>query len=357
MPPGVTEEISGHGKLSRSAHYAPVAQRIEHPPPKRGAAGSIPAGRETSLLEGLAPLELPRTLARGGPAIPAPLAWLTRCRSFAPLINRGASAPRTPLHARSRGPCDPRSARVAHSLPLVRGKRRRGGKAPLELPNASLQVCETHTSSRPSLTLVGTCCARCESRSWPSGEVAPMKNASSGFTSRASLRAGCGIVLLLITVASGEWGSSQALSTPMLTSGEIVSIIGSDVDARGAISAVLTHAMAQRSKREFFLATQMSNEWLPSLPGVELVRLTDSEIAAHVANCGLYWVVNRIERSDNVVSLSLSQKCGGASLTYIVSFDERGWRLGPPATGKDRGGWVPGTGSGIAGPMSECPCL
>src|SRR6266508_3536563 len=24
---------------------APVAQRIEHPPPKRGAAGSIPAGR------------------------------------------------------------------------------------------------------------------------------------------------------------------------------------------------------------------------------------------------------------------------------------------------------------------------
>jgi hypothetical protein len=28
-------------------HTAPVAQRIEHPPPKRGAAGSIPAGRTT----------------------------------------------------------------------------------------------------------------------------------------------------------------------------------------------------------------------------------------------------------------------------------------------------------------------
>src|SRR5712671_3672887 len=31
--------------LRRSSGIAPVAQRIEHPPPKRGAAGSIPAGR------------------------------------------------------------------------------------------------------------------------------------------------------------------------------------------------------------------------------------------------------------------------------------------------------------------------
>ena len=36
------------------------------------------------------------------------------------LIFRGASPRRTPLHTRSRGPHDPRSARVAHSLALVR---------------------------------------------------------------------------------------------------------------------------------------------------------------------------------------------------------------------------------------------
>jgi hypothetical protein len=142
----------------------------------------------------------------------------------------------------------------------------------------------------------------------------------------------------------------------MLTSGEIVSIIGSDVDARGAISAVLTHAMAQRSK-EFFLATQISSEWLPTIPGVELVRLLDSEIAAHLANCGRYWVVGRVERADNVVSLFLSQKCGGTSLDYLVSFDGRAWRLGPPGTGRDGGGWVPGIGSGIAGRVPECRCL
>ncbi len=119
-----------------------------------------------------------------------------------------------------------------------------------------------------------------------------MKNGVPGL--RHGMRAGCGIVLLLITVAFGESGSSQALSTPILTSGEIVSIIGSEVDARGAISAVVTHAMAQRSK-EFFLATQISSEWLPNIPGVELVRLLDSEIAAHLANCGRYWVVGRVK--------------------------------------------------------------
>ena len=36
------------------------------------------------------------------------------------VLFRGASPRRTPLHTRSRGPHDPRSARVAHSLPLVR---------------------------------------------------------------------------------------------------------------------------------------------------------------------------------------------------------------------------------------------
>jgi hypothetical protein len=34
-------------QLTVTLQCAPVAQRIEHPPPKRGAAGSIPAGRAT----------------------------------------------------------------------------------------------------------------------------------------------------------------------------------------------------------------------------------------------------------------------------------------------------------------------
>jgi hypothetical protein len=199
VPPGVTEEISGHGKLSHSAHYAPVAQRIEHPPPKRGAASSILAGRETSLLEGLAPLELPRTRARGAPAIPAPRAWLTRCaRSHA--ISQSRDWRPSNSSTRALAPFDPSTSsgspcvhRRATSLRATRGASRGGGPKPRSAlgaiarsakaarvahslrsfadngavrlsasrtPARSLQVCEPSTSSRPSLTLVGTCCAR-----------------------------------------------------------------------------------------------------------------------------------------------------------------------------------------------------
>ena len=45
--PADATEGATTGRLENDQH-APVAQRIEHPPPKRGAAGSIPAGRATS---------------------------------------------------------------------------------------------------------------------------------------------------------------------------------------------------------------------------------------------------------------------------------------------------------------------
>jgi hypothetical protein len=165
------------------------------------------------------------------------------------------------------------------------------------------------------------------------------------------------VAVLFVSFLSGESSSGQGISATPLTSADITAAIGSDADARGAISVVLAHGMAHRSKREFFLATQILDKWLPVIPGVELVRLTDLDAAAHIGNCGRYWTISRLARLDNVVSLSLSQRCGGVSLAYIASFDGREWRLGPPGTGKDGGGWVPGIGSGFAGRPRDCPCL
>jgi hypothetical protein len=48
QPPVATGNSKSLTKARYTSGYsniAPVAQRIEHPPPKRGAAGSIPAGR------------------------------------------------------------------------------------------------------------------------------------------------------------------------------------------------------------------------------------------------------------------------------------------------------------------------
>jgi hypothetical protein len=90
--------------------------------------------------------------------------------------------------------------------------------------------------------------------------------------------------------------------------------------------------MANRDRQAFLLASQIRKEWLPVVQGVEFVRLADSDIAGHLSSCGRYWIISQFERTDNVVSMWLDQRCGGTALHYIVSFDGSEWRLGPPGT-------------------------
>jgi hypothetical protein len=167
-------------------------------------------------------------------------------------------------------------------------------------------------------------------------------------------RTSVALLTVLLFVSPGL--AQQNVPTLPLSTGDIVALMGNDTDARAMFITVLTHAMASGSRREFFLASQMREEWLPTLQGVELVRLSGMDIERHLAECGLYWAVSHLERTNNVVSLRLTQRCGGTGRHYIVSFDERGWVLGPPGTGKDGGGWAPGIGSGSYGRPPGCPC-
>ena len=166
-------------------------------------------------------------------------------------------------------------------------------------------------------------------------------------------------LVFLVPAPSVTSTRGQDVVAPPLTGAAVAAAIGRDTDARAVIAIVLGHAMqpAERSRREFFLASQIRNEWLPTVQRVEFVRLSDTDIAAHLATCGYYWMIDRVERTNNVVSLRLRQRCGGTSLGYVVSFDGREWRLGPPGTGKDGGGWGPGRGSGFNGRPPGCPCL
>ena len=171
----------------------------------------------------------------------------------------------------------------------------------------------------------------------------------------ALVRIGIAVAIWSVLMMAGSW-SSQDQAIPTLSIADIVTKIGSETDARAVLIAVLTHAMENRSKREFFLASQVRNEWLPAGHSTEFVRLADTELADHLAACGSYWEVGNVQRTDNVVSLALGQKCRGTALFYIVSFDGREWRLGPP-TSRGVWGWTPGIGSGFAGRPPGCPCL
>jgi hypothetical protein len=87
------------------------------------------------------------------------------------------------------------------------------------------------------------------------------------------------------------------------------------------------------------------------------VRLTDAQIPDHLQACGFYWMITRLERADDVVSIWFGQKCGGTSKQYVASFEDAAWHLGPPGTGKNGRGWVPGIGSGFVGKPLGCPCI
>jgi hypothetical protein len=153
------------------------------------------------------------------------------------------------------------------------------------------------------------------------------------------------IAIFCILMSVGSWASQE--STPLLTSADIIAKIGTEADAHHVFVTILTHAMANRSHREFFLASQIRSKWLPALKGVEFVRLADTEIARHLSSCGQYWFIDRLERADKVISVWLNQRCGGTALYYVVSFDGRQWQLGSG----------PGIASGFAGPPPGCPCL
>jgi hypothetical protein len=153
------------------------------------------------------------------------------------------------------------------------------------------------------------------------------------------------IAIFWVLTSAGSWASQEA--APLLTSNDITSKIGTEADAHDVFVTILTHAMANRSHREFFLGSQIRKEWLPALKNVEFVRLADTEIAQHLSSCGHYWFIDRLERADKVMSVWLNQRCGGTALHYVVSFDGRRWQL---ASG-------PGIASGFAGPPPGCPCF
>jgi hypothetical protein len=159
-----------------------------------------------------------------------------------------------------------------------------------------------------------------------------------------------------VVMTAGSWASQDSTARP-ITSNDIKAEIGTDADARSVVAQVLTHLMLNHERREFFLASQIRPEWLPSIPGVQFVRLADTDVLKHISACGRYWLVDKVERADHVVSVMLNQRCGGTSRRYIVSLEENEWRLGPPGSGKDGSGWTPGIGSGFGGaPSPGCRC-
>jgi len=178
-------------------------------------------------------------------------------------------------------------------------------------------------------------------------------NCRAAFISRGITSIRCLAITLVLTLDGvSPW---QAPVDPPVTRQEIARAIGTDADAGAVLKLVIAHAMAQ-SHREFFLASQIPDDWLPRLAGVEFVRLGQAEAVKHLAACGEYSVVERVRRTGDTVSLQLSHRCGASWREYVASFDGHGWILAPAGTDANHG-WRPGIGSGYARAPAGCLCL
>jgi hypothetical protein len=147
---------------------------------------------------------------------------------------------------------------------------------------------------------------------------------------------------------------------PPLTSEAIIAAIGSEDDARQVVRLVLGGLFAQQSNGGLFvLASQIRDAWLPEtkVAGIEMIRLTDAEVQGHLAACGDYWELFDVTKRDNVVSMMASSRCGCSTRSFVTTFEDGRWHLGPPRAGAGAAGWVGGIGSGCMGRPAGCACF
>jgi hypothetical protein len=131
---------------------------------------------------------------------------------------------------------------------------------------------------------------------------------------------------------------------------DIAAAFGNDADA-ATLMPVIVRGLEGSNSRVFVLSRQIRVEWLPSVEGVEFVRLSDAEAVTHSSICGDYWVisVSKDYRDNGILWVNTRRKCRAGSSGMAFAFRDGEWRF----TG---GG---GTGSGwYLGPPPEClACL
>ena len=68
-------------------------------------------------------------------------------------------------------------------------------------------------------------------------------------------------------------------------------------------------------------------------------------------------IMDGVTKKDNVVSMTVGSRCGCSTRSFLATFENDGWHLGPPRASAGAGGWSGGIGSGCVGRPAGCPCF
>ena len=137
---------------------------------------------------------------------------------------------------------------------------------------------------------------------------------------------------------------------PFLTSDQLTAVVETEAAAAAIVSQALAYFVRGfPNKTTTLVASQIPESWIPVVPGVKFIRLTDDAARAHLQQCGrLLFVDSFGPLGGDAVAIAIAE--GGQCATSGVALRFR--RLSD--------GWhqdTEGPQGGFGSRMSHCPCF
>ena len=136
---------------------------------------------------------------------------------------------------------------------------------------------------------------------------------------------------------------------PFQTSDQLAVLAGGESAAGAIVSTALGEFVRiNATKTTTVIGAQIRENWLPVIPGVQFIRLSDNDARAHFQRCGKLLFVNSFLRaSEDVVQISIAEgnRCTFSGLDFRFA--------------RTADHWLPdesGHGGGFASASGDCGC-
>jgi len=134
---------------------------------------------------------------------------------------------------------------------------------------------------------------------------------------------------------------------PFQTSDQLAVLAGGESAAGAIVSTALDEFVrTSPTKTTTVIGAQIRKNWLPVIPGVQFIRISDDDARAHFQRCGKLLFVNSFLRSsDDVVQISIAEgnRCMFSGLGFRFARTADHWRRDESGI---EGGFVSGSDCG-----------
>ena len=143
--------------------------------------------------------------------------------------------------------------------------------------------------------------------------------------------------IVAVALALGATMAAQS-ARPDLTTQDIEMAVGDEPQARAMVSEMLTDLLSGRGAATIaVLSSQLPEECLPAINGIEFVRISNEEATARLDACLSYVTVWHVRRSAHELFLSIQERerCRSRGRDRHYTLDGTDWKR---STGRVSGG-------------------